>query len=175
MAAFFLSARPDNIFLVKRRAQRSLFPQMIVLIRNGGSPLLNPPAINQILSVITFILYIQMSSFFVRSFSLVSISIQSHYIHHPTIATYNVSIHSNMALGVISFSPFVTAWPRTCHASCVMTVTATVTETAPCSAILSASATSSVETSMAGSTSNSTYEHRTHHHHHTSASVPHGP
>jgi len=175
MAAFFLSARPDNIFLVSDEPSAGLYPlPNDHPYKKWWSPLLLN---SQEQSIRFFPLSHSFSTFrYLPSLSVPSVwypLVSSHilFITPPVHPIMSPSIRT-LALGVISFSPFVTAWPRTCHASCVMTVTATVTETAPCSAILSASATSSVETSMAGSTSNSTYEHRTHHHHHTSASVP---
>jgi hypothetical protein len=175
MAAFFLSARPDNIFLVKRRAQRSL-----VSLPNDRpykkwwSPLLlnsKPQSIRFFPSSHSFSTFRRLPSSSVPSIWYPLVSSYIIYVTQRLQPIMSPSIRT-LALGVISFSPFVTAWPRTCLASCVMTVTATVTETAPCSAVLSASATSSVETSMADSTSNSTYEHRTHHHHHTPVSAP---
>jgi hypothetical protein len=69
-----------------------------------------------------------------------------------------------LALAAMAFSPFAAAWPKTCPASCVMTVTSTVRETAPCCVLSSASATSAMETSSP--TSISSNRHHSHYHHH---------
>jgi len=77
------------------------------------------------------------------------------------------------ALAVMAFCPFAAAWPRTCPASCMMTVTETITSMPSCSVLFAASTTSAssaTETSLVNPTSTSTQEQRKHHHHHTSAS-----
>ncbi|KAN0120333.1 hypothetical protein V8E51_002541 [Hyaloscypha variabilis] len=85
----------------------------------------------------------------------------------PPVATW--------VLAVMAFSPFAAAWPRTCPASCVVTVTTTVTSVPSCSVLFSGSVTSAssaTESSLANTASTSTHEQgkHHHHHHHTSAS-----